>query len=75
MARVIFINFLYGISYDEDHRRECLQDHINSIHTKIQNESRNTNNPDYYQALYKKRFHEEMRKGVKLVTPEESNSI
>ena len=72
MAQVIFINHTYWPGFQEIDRRSKLQDNLNSIHAKIQNESRNTANPKFNEVVFKKRFAEEMRKQVHLVNPTEN---
>ena len=67
MGRVIYLNQLLGVSRDEEYRRDCLQDHINSIHAQINNEAKKTPDPEFNRTLFKKRFHDEMRKMIRKV--------
>ena len=59
MAQVIFLNRLLSVCTAEEVRRKNIQDHISSIHAMIQNESKGNK---FNEALFLKRFHDEMRK-------------
>lgn len=63
-----FIHFTYFPGYEEMTRRSKLQDEINSRRIIIANESRvnGTINLFFYQ-VYKQRFHDEMRKLIRIV--------
>lgn len=65
----MFINTFYYPGQAEINRLALLQDEINSIHAKINNEvSRLPTFKRFYFCLWNKRYNDEMRKKIKVVT-------
>jgi len=69
MGQVLFMHTFYYPGKEEMYRRAKLQDDINSMHIRIDNEVNKL--PAYrrfYHCVYNKKMNEEMRKQIKVVT-------